>query len=123
MRVGPRSRYAVVVRYAVLFLSLLIAGCKNDKPAESSSDKQCREDVGDDVNHGLKTGVSGAKTGVTTAGEGVKTFGKSAAGLVEGGSDEAKKRWREGKQETKATAKEGAQETKAEAATPKCSGR
>jgi len=128
MRPQVAIRYAVRVRPAVLFLLIALTACKNEKPASSPSesgggDKQCREDTGDDVNHGLKTGVSGAKTGVTTAGEGVKAFGSSAAGLVEGGSDEAKKRWREGKKETKATAKEGAQETKKEAQTPKCSGR
>lgn len=67
--------------------------------------------------------MSGAKTGVTTGVEGVKTFGSSAAGLVEGGSDEAKKRWNDGKQETKSTAHEGAQETKKEAHTAKCAGR
>jgi hypothetical protein len=57
---------------------------------------------------GARTGVAGAKTGVTTGVEGVKAFRDSAAGLVEGGCDEAKKRWREGEKETKATAKEGA---------------
>jgi hypothetical protein len=100
-----------------------VAGCKKDKPAAAPAETQCREDVGDDVATGAKTGVSGAKTGVTTGVEGVKTFGSSAAGLVEGGSDEAKKRWNEGKKDTKATAHEGAAETKHEAQTPKCGAR
>ena len=82
----------------------LLLSCSSNKPAESPSakpaDSQCREDVGDDVEMGAKTGVAGAKTGVTTAGEGLKTFGSSAAGLVEGGSDEAKQRWKEGKKDT-----------------------
>jgi hypothetical protein len=70
--------------------------------------------------HGARTGVEGAKTGVKTAGEGIKTFGNSTAGLFEGGSDEAKKRWREGKAETKKTANEGAADTSAEAHAPPC---
>ena len=98
---------------------------KTEKPADEKpvSDDQCREDVGDDVKMGAKTGVAGAKTGVTTAGQGIKTFGRSAAGLVEGGSEEAKQRWKEGKEETKATAHEGAADTKTEAKKPKCAGR
>ena len=125
--------YARAVKTLALFLlsCSLVVGCKkDDKPAESpsshsstSSDSQCREDVADDVEMGARTGVSGAKTGVTTAGEGIKTFGKSAAGLAEGGSDEAKKRWREGKEDTKATAREGAHDTKHESHKPKCANR
>jgi hypothetical protein len=63
---------------------------------------------------GANTGVAGAKTGVTTGVEGVKTFGKAVGGFVEGGSEEAKKKWQEGKAETKRTAHEGADETKRE---------
>lgn len=99
---------------------LFVVGCKNDKPASAPAETQCREDAADDVAMAGRTGVSGAKTGVTTGVEGVKTFGSSAAGLVEGGSDEAKRRWADGKKDTKATAHEGAQETKREAHTPKC---
>src|SRR5213592_100420 len=69
---------------------------------------------------GANTGVAGAKTGVKTGIEGVKTFGKAVGGLVEGGSDEAKKQWQEGKEETKRTAHEGADETKREAKSPDC---
>jgi hypothetical protein len=98
----------------------LLLSCSSNKPAAAPADKQCREDVGDDVAMGANTGVSGAKTGVTTGVEGVKTFGSSAAGLVEGGSDEAKKRWNEGKKDTKATAHDGAADTKKEAHKPKC---
>ena len=117
--------------HLVLFV-LLLSCSRNNKSAETPADKpsekpagddQCREDVGDDVKMGAKTGVAGAKTGVTTAGQGIKTFGRSAAGLVEGGSDEAKQRWKEGKEDTKATAHEGAGETKNEAHKPKCAGR
>src|SRR3954447_26874046 len=69
---------------------------------------------------GANTGVAGAKTGVKTGVEGVKTFGKAVGGLVEGGSDEAKKQWHEGKEETKRTAHEGADETKRVAKSPDC---
>lgn len=104
----------------LLVCSSFVLACKSDKPAAAPAESGCREDVGDDVAMAGRTGVSGAKTGVTTGVEGVKTFGNSAAGLVEGGSDEAKRRWNEGKKETKAVAREGAQETKTQAHTPKC---
>jgi hypothetical protein len=73
-----------------------------------------------DVEHAGRTGVEGAKTGVTTGVEGVKTFGDATAGLVEGGSEEAKRRWRQGKERTKETAHEGAASTRAEARSPPC---
>src|SRR5690606_37957012 len=96
-----------------IVLVLLAACSKNERPAVEPQ-PQCRADVGDDVEMAGRTGVAGAKTGITTGVEGVKTFGSSAAGLVEGGKDEAKRRWRDGKGETKATAHEGAAETKKE---------
>jgi hypothetical protein len=114
---------AVLRLTSILTAVLFVVACKSDKPAAAPAEKQCREDVGDDVAMGANTGVSGAKTGVTTGVEGVKTFGSSAAGLVEGGSDEAKKRWNDGKKDTKSTAHEGAAETKKEAHKPKCGGR
>ena len=58
--------------------------------------------------------------GLTTAGAGVKQFGEATAGLVEGGSDEAKRRWKEGKGETKSTAHEGAEKTRQEAHSAPC---
>jgi hypothetical protein len=73
-----------------------------------------------DVEHAGRTGVEGAKTGVTTGVEGVKTFGDATAGLFEGGSDEAKRRWREGKERTKETAHEGAASTRAAARSAPC---
>src|SRR4051794_10372111 len=69
---------------------------------------------------GANTGVAGAKTGVKTGVEGVKTFGKAVGGLVEGGTDEAKRQWQEGKAETKRTAHEGADETKRASKAPDC---
>lgn len=112
-----------MLKLSFILSALFLIACKSDKPAAAPAEKECREDVGDDVAMGAHTGVSGAKTGVTTGVEGVKTFGSSAAGLVEGGSDEAKKRWNDGKKDTKATANEGAGETKKEAHKPKCGGR
>jgi hypothetical protein len=50
----------------------------------------------------------------------VKQFGEATAGLVEGGSDEAKRRWKEGKRETKSTAHEGADKTRQEAHSEPC---
>jgi hypothetical protein len=50
----------------------------------------------------------------------VKTFGSATAGLVEGGKDEAKARWKEGAAETKQTAKGGGADTKHQATVPRC---
>lgn len=125
------------MKWLVLVSLAVLVSCRHhDKDGETPVDKkaeqpapkpvdddQCREDVGDDVKMGAKTGVAGAKTGITTAGQGIKTFGRSAAGLVEGGSEEAKQRWKEGKEDTKQTAHEGAADTKSEARKPKCAGR
>jgi hypothetical protein len=52
--------------------------------------------------------------------EGVKTFGSATAGLVEGGGDEAKARWKEGAAQTKQTARKGGAETKQEGEIPQC---
>ena len=61
--------------------------------------------------HVVNTSAAGAKTGASTAVKGVEQFGSATVGLVEGGSDEAKARWKKGGQDTKATAREGAGET------------
>jgi hypothetical protein len=89
------------------------------EPAVSSR-PSCRDGAADDVEVAARTGGSGVKTGATTAVEGVKTFGKATAGLVEGGTGEAKERWKEGAARTKATAKEGGTETKQEGEVPRC---
>ena len=69
---------------------------------------------------GAKTGVEGAKAGAKTGVEGAKTFGKAVGGFVEGGSEEASKKWKAGKQKTKRTAREGASDVEEEASVPKC---
>lgn len=72
------------------------------------------------VEKGARTGVAGAKTGVITGVEGVKTFGKAVGGFVEGGSDQARREWQQGKQETRSVARGGAQETRGAARSGDC---
>jgi hypothetical protein len=97
---------------AVLVFSTLLSSCRSDKsPAKSAAD--CTK-------MGAKTGVEGAKTGVKTGVEGVKTAGSAVGGLFSGGSDEAKRKWKEGKAETKRTANEGAAETTRTSRDPDC---
>lgn len=98
-----------------LFVFVACRSSSSDRPADSPCSK-----AEDDVDTAGRTGLAGAKTGVTTAGEGIKTFGNSAAGLVEGGSGEAKKRWNEGKKETRETARAGKADTKREAHAHEC---
>ena len=105
----------------ILVVVATAAACGHrSKPAAASTKPSCRDDAVDDVEVGARTAGSGVKTGATTAVEGVKTFGKATAGLVEGGTDEAKERWKEGAAHTKATAKEGSADTKREADVPRC---
>ena len=108
----------VRVGLAVLVLQMMGCGARGSKGA--SSPPTCRDDAGDTVEVGARTGAQGAKTGATTAVAGVKTFGSATAGLVEGGTDEAKLRWKEGSAQTKQTAKSGGRETKREANVPRC---
>jgi hypothetical protein len=118
------SSRAHAVRLAVLLvLAVAGVGCgsRSDRGASApSGPPTCRNDAGDDVEVGARTAGSGVKTGAKTAVEGVKTFGSATAGLVEGGSDEAKLRWKEGAAETKQTAKSGGAETKHEGEVPRC---
>jgi hypothetical protein len=104
------SSSLVATAVAIVALSGCASG-KNQGAAHTAG--QC-------VNKGARTGVSGAKTGVLTGVEGVKAAGGAVGGFVEGGSDEASRRWQEGKAETKRTAHEGKAETKGEANTPEC---
>ncbi len=108
-RAGLSRVFRAAATAAATFGSL---SCGSDKPPAKTA-VQCTK-------MGAKTGVAGAKTGVKTGVEGVKTFGKSVGGLVEGGSDQARQQWREGKAETKRTAHSGAEETKQEAHAPDC---
>jgi hypothetical protein len=69
---------------------------------------------------GAKTGIAGAKTGIETGVEGVKAVGKTVGGFVEGGSDQARREWQQGKADTKRAAHAGAGDTKQEAKSPDC---
>lgn len=114
----------MTVRRGALLLLLVLAGCKS-QPAKSADDsveaeQPCRANAGDDVELAARTGAAGAKTGITTAGEGIRTAGSATAGLLEGGSDEAARRWKQGKEETKAKGREGRAETRREGSVPKC---
>ena len=80
----------------------------------------CRKGPKGDIAMGARTAGEAVKTGATTAVEGVKATGAAVGGWVEGGSDEAKEKWKEGKQDTKATANEGAADVDREASVPTC---
>lgn len=97
---------------ATIISMMSLPGCgSSHAPARSA---------GNCVKKGARTAVAGAKTGVKTGVEGVKTAGKAVGGLVEGGPDEAREKWQEGKADTKRTAHEGADETKRESQAPDC---
>ena len=104
----------------VLSLAFFTAlGC-GSRSKGAASPPACRDDAVDDAEVGVRTGAEGVKTGAKTAVEGVKTFGSATAGLVEGGKDEAKTRWKEGAEQTKETAHEGGAETKKRSKVPRC---
>jgi len=88
------------------------ASCGSSNPPAKTAE-QCTK-------MGARTGVAGAKTGVKTGVEGVKAVGNAVGGWVEGGSDEAKREWQEGKGETKRVAHSGADEVKQESKSPDC---
>ena len=119
------SSLVLRITLAALLLGAVGCGSRSHKDAAApaagpSVPPSCRNDAGDTVEVGARTGVEGAKTGVTTAVEGVKTVGSATAGLVQGGTDEAKARWKEGAAQTKQTARSGGAETKQEADVPRC---
>lgn len=87
-----------------LGLGLCLAACSDPKTARDVN--QCAKTTGDTVG-------SAAKTGGTTAVAGVEQFGGAVGGFFQGGTDEAKRRWNEGKQKTRETATEGARDTDA----------
>lgn len=110
--------------YLVLLPLLLAVGCKsrNDPPpaTPTTTSATCRDGVGDDVQLAGRTAGAAAKTGITTAGDGIVQAGSATAGLFEGGTDEAGRRWHQKGNETKATARKGAAETREEASVPPC---
>jgi hypothetical protein len=92
-------------------VALLGAACKDSNTADKV--KPCAKTT-------AATAGEGAKTGGKTAVEGVKTFGKSVGGLFSGGTDEAKKEWKEGSKKTSETAKGGGADTKQDAKAIDC---
>lgn len=95
------------------------ATSSSSSPAPSPA-KSCRDGVGDDVKMAGRTAGSAAKTGITAAADGIVQVGSATAGLVHGGKEEAKEKWKAGAAETKADARENASETKQEASLPPC---
>ena len=87
----------------VVIATAALVGCRDSRTAD---------DVKPCVKSSAVTAGEAAKTGGKTAAEGVKTFGRSVGGLFEGGTDEAKEKWKEGAQKTKETAHEGGSETR-----------
>jgi hypothetical protein len=109
MRMGHTKALAWV---ALVALVSLACGSSSGKPPAKTAE-QCTK-------MGAKTGVAGAKTGIETGVEGVKAVGKTVGGFVEGGSDQARREWQQGKADTKRVAHEGAGETKQESKSPDC---
>jgi len=107
---------------------LMAAACGGSRgssaPAESppaASEAGCRDGAADDVKMAGRTARAAAKTGLTAAADGIVQAGSSVAGLVEGGKDEAKQRWKDGGAQTREDARKGAAETKQAASVPRCS--
>jgi hypothetical protein len=115
-----KRRRAFAAPLALVLLALISGGCASRSSKGAEGPPACRNDAIDDVEVGARTGVAGAKTGATTAVEGVKTFGSATAGLVEGGTDEAKTRWKQGAAQTKQTAHKGSEDTKEQSGVPQC---
>ena len=102
----------------LLIASLASLGCDRDANTADDVDNRCGAE--DDAAHAARTAGEAAKTGGKTAWEGLKTAGTAVGGLFEGGTEEAKARWEDGKSRTKETAEEGAADTNAVAADDPC---
>jgi hypothetical protein len=57
---------------------------------------------------------------VVTGVEGVKAAGKAVGGFVEGGSEQASREWKQGKNDTRRSARSGSEEVRSEARAPSC---
>jgi len=103
-----------LLRFTALIVTTTVLACASGReqpPARTAG--QC-------VEKGAKTGFAGAKTGVVTGVEGVKAAGKAVGGFVEGGSDEASREWKQGKDDTRRAARSGSAEVRSEAHAPNC---
>jgi hypothetical protein len=109
---------------SILALSLALLGCGGSQPEPAQPAPVAAEPdpcgPGDDVEQGAKTAGASAELGGRTAVEGVKTAGKTVGGFVEGGSDEAKEKWNEGKEDTRETARSGAKKVQTASTTRPC---
>lgn len=95
------------VPLAATLALLALPACKSGQPAK------CAETTAGTAGEGLKTG---GKTAVA----GLETFGKSVGGLFDGGTDGAKKEWKEGSKKTSQTAKGGGGDTRGAAKQVDC---
>ena len=113
------------ITLTLLALALLACGGSQNEPAQpapaAAEPDPCGP--GDDVEQGAKTAGASAELGGRTAVEGVKTAGKTVGGFFEGGSDEAKEKWNEGKEDTRETAKTGAKKVQTASTTRPCTPR
>lgn len=99
---------------AALVMGLVVSlGCASTPPCRKGGAKGA-------VVTGARTAGDAVETGAKTGVEGVKAAGRAVGGWVEGGTDEAKEEWNQGKADTKATAREGAAEVDQEASVPVC---
>jgi hypothetical protein len=94
-------------------VTLVSASCGSSSNPPAKSAEQCTK-------MGAKTGIAGAKTGIETGVEGVKAAGRTVGGFVEGGSDQARREWQQGKADTKRAAHAGAEDVKQESKSPDC---
>lgn len=101
-------------------LSALVLGSIGMATLGCATTPVCRKGPKDDITMAARTTGEAVKTGAKTGVEGIKAAGEAVGGWVEGGSSEAKEKWREGKADTKATAREGTAETRYEADVPPC---
>lgn len=115
-----------LVRSAQLLLAVALLGggavaCHHhDRDAHDAKTPPCRRDTEDDIRNAGATGVEGVKTGASTVAETGKTVGRTTAGLVTGGTNEAGKRWEEGKENIRDAAHEGGAKTSDQANLPRC---
>jgi hypothetical protein len=113
--------WAMFLRAAApLAVVFSLSACGGEKKEAAAPSGPCTNVVKEDVKMAGRTGVEGAKTGVAAGVEGVKAAGGATAGLFKGGTDEAKERWREGKEKTRATAREHADQTSSAAHSSPC---
>lgn len=110
--------HAVNILLAVAALSGTAACHHKDKDAKTAA--PCRRDTEDDIKNAGATGIEGVKTGARTTAEAGRMVGRTTAGLVTGGTNEAGKRWDEGKEDVSDTAHAGGAKTSDQASVPRC---